>query len=199
MIKIAHPDLMTSFHIMHSYYNFILNKERPKYPKTSCLRRLFWFVFKYLFLTLWWFSVYFVFSATADVNNKGPIHLYKTFPCKIWWSNQVLVFKDSQTCVHRLWTHKEQIHLKNVLLVRAVGINVVFFFFCTMQEHSGTLRWLTTLLNIARPRCLNMSARLRPSLSASPLWVSKSTSVGSVWVIPSVFFLNIKKYRIVQI
>lgn len=46
-----------------------------------------------------------------------------------------------------------------------------------IQERLATLRWLMTSPAIARPNCLNMSARQRPSLSASPPWVSITTTV----------------------
>lgn len=51
-----------------------------------------------------------------------------------------------------------------------------------IQERLATLRWLMTSPAIARPNCLNMSARQRPSLSASPPWVSSTTPVRKGWI-----------------
>lgn len=76
-----------------------------------------------------------------------------------------------------------------------------------IQERLATLRWLMTSPAIARPKCLNMSARQRPSLSASPPWVSSTTPVRNKgWIRRPVlnfwgdlgFFLHWKNIRRVE-
>lgn len=83
--------------------------------------------------------------------------------------------------------HKDFECLQMHVQVKQTVIIIVSY---KIQERLATLRWLMTSPAIARPNCLNMSAKQRPSLCASPPWVSSTTPVRKGWI-----FFTLEEYQ----